>query len=90
MQTSGRESVCFSCSTMGFGIAPPHPPPLVRCYFSQIRYLRYSKPQINRYTTPSAPCPAQKWPMAMGIHIVLTGPSLVSFAKRYAACRAHR
>ena len=31
--------------------------------------LMYSK-----YTMLSAPCPAKKWPMAMGIRIVLTGP----------------
>jgi hypothetical protein len=30
--------------------------------------LKYSK-----YATLSAPCPAKKWPMAMGIRIVLTG-----------------
>ena len=35
------------------------------------RSLMYSK-----YTTLSAPCPAKKWPMAMGIRIVVTGPSL--------------
>ena len=28
----------------------------------------------TKYTTLSAPCPAKKWSMAMGIRIVLTGP----------------
>jgi hypothetical protein len=29
----------------------------------------------RKYITLSAPCPAKKWPMAMGIRIALTGPS---------------
>ena len=31
----------------------------------------------SKYTALIAPCPAKKWPMAMGIRMVLTGPDTV-------------
>ena len=39
----------------------------------------------RKYTTLSAPCPARKWPMAMGIRIVLTGPGLFAGIRRRCA-----